>query len=107
MRHILMVTFLALMLAGCADGYDKSANSNCRHLAPPDRQAQWELVTPGVMSLGMDVQTKKRLGVDSSNRNAANKVTCVRNEDKREDGPQTHDLQKIGAALSSGIKSRL
>ena len=106
MRLILPLTISGLVLAGCADDYDKSAYSNCKHLAPPDQQAQWELVTPGVMSLGMDVQTKKRLGVDSSNRNVANKVTCVHNEDNRENGPQI-DLQKIGAALSSGIESRL
>ena len=94
------------MLAACADGYDRSADSNCKHSAPPDQQAQWELVTPGVMSLGMDIQTKKRLGIDRSNRNAASMGAC-HNEDNKGNGPQIHELQKIGAAMSSSNGSRL
>jgi len=53
------------------------------------------------MSLGMDIQTKKRLGVDNSNRNAANMGAC-HNEDNKGKVPQTLDLQKIGATLSWG-----
>jgi hypothetical protein len=90
----------ATMLAGCASGYDKSANSSCK--APPDQQAQWEMVAPGIMSLGMDLQTKKRLGVDNSNRKAASTVACY-NEDNKGNEPQTLDLQKIGATLSRDV----
>src|SRR5256885_6346336 len=38
MRDILTVTFSALMLAGCADGYDKSADINdCKRAISADR----------------------------------------------------------------------
>jgi hypothetical protein len=97
----------ALALAGCADGYDKSADTDCRHSTPPDRQARWELVTPGVVSLGMDTPTKKLLGLASPNQVDVYRAACLRNQDNKGNGPQIHDLQKIGSILSPGLESRL
>lgn len=96
MSRILAITFCVTMLAGCAGGYDKSADSSCKQPAPPDQQARWEMVAPGILSLGMDMPTKKRLGVDNSNQKAANTVACTK--------PQTIDLQKIGAAFRIGSR---
>ncbi len=96
MCRILTITLCVTVLVGCAGGYDKAADSSCKKPAPPDQQAQWEMVAPGILSLGMDMQTKKRLGIDNSNQKAANTVTCSK--------PQTTDLQKIGAAFR--IESR-
>lgn len=104
MKLLLVITVAAPALASCADGYDKSADSNCGHLAASDRQAQWELVAPGVVSLGMDMQTKKRLGIANSNQVATNATTCLRNEDNREHKPQIQDLQKIGRFRGPGSR---
>ena len=104
MSRILPITVSALLLAGCADGYDKSADSSCRRLAPPDQQARWELVAPGIMSLGMDRPTKKRLGIANSNQVATGATTCLRNEDNKEHKPQIQDLQKIGRLHGSGSR---
>ena len=88
MSRILTITLCALMLAGCAGGYDKSAEAGCRQPAPPDQRAEWEMVEPGILSLGMDMRTKKLLGINPSNRKAADTAACSK--------PQTIDLHKIG-----------
>jgi hypothetical protein len=105
MRLLLTITVSALALAGCADDFDKSANTNCAR--PADKQAQWDLVAPGVVSLGMDMPTKKRLGIANSNQVAMNMTACVHNEDNKENKPQIQDLQKIGASLLFSSKTRL
>ena len=105
MRLILPIFVSVLVMAGCADDYDKSAGADCSR--PPDKQAKWELVGPGVVSLGMDMPTKKRLGIANSNQVATDATTCVRNENNRENKPRSHDLQKIGVALSPGTDIRL
>lgn len=104
MSRFLPIAVSALVLAGCADGYDKSADSNCGHLASPNQQARWELVAPGIMSLGMDTPTKKRLGIASSNQVATGATTCLRNDDNRQHKPQIQDLQKIGRSRGPGSR---
>jgi hypothetical protein len=104
MKLLLAITVSALVLAGCADDF-KSANTNCAR--PADKQAQWDLVAPGVVSLGMDMPTKKRLGIDSSNQVAMNATACVRNDDNKVNKPQSQDLQKIGTDLLLGSETRL
>jgi hypothetical protein len=105
MRLILPIIVSVLVLAGCADDYEKSADANCRRA--PDKQAKWEIVGPGVVSLGMDMPTKKRLGIANPNQVATDATTCVRNDNNKENKPQSHDLQKIGVALPPGIDIRL
>ena len=91
MNRILTITVCLMMLAGCAGGPDQSAEAGCKPATPPDKQAQWEMVEPGILSMGMDGPTRKRLGIEKSNQKAA--ATCTR--------PQTLDLQKIGARPES------
>ena len=105
MRLLLTITIAVLALAGCAGDFDNSASTNC--VRPPDKQAQWDLVAPGVVSLGMDLPTKKRLGIAGSNQVALNTAACVRNRDNKENKPQINDLQKIGAAQLFGGETRL
>jgi len=92
MRSVLTIAVSALALAGCAEGYDRSADSNaCNPPAPADRQAQWNLVTPGVASLGIDMPGKRKIGD-----HATNTAKCVRPDGNKTNAPQIHDLQKIG-----------
>jgi hypothetical protein len=92
MRSVLTIAVSALALAGCAEGYDRSADGNaCNRLAPADRQAQWNLVTPGVASLGIDMPGKRKPGG-----NAPNTAKCVHPDGNKTNAPQIHDLQKIG-----------
>ena len=92
MTQLLTLTVTALVLAGCADGYDKSADTNaCERSAPPDQQATWRMVEPSVVSLGMDMPSKKK---------ATNTAVCGHNGGNGGNAPKIHDLQKIGAARS-------
>jgi hypothetical protein len=104
MRLLLTITVSALV-AGCADDFDKSANTNCAR--PSDKQAQWELVAPGIASLGMDMPTRKRLGVANSNQVATNTTACVHRDDNIENKQQIQDLHKIGAARLFGSETRI
>jgi hypothetical protein len=86
-RIVFAMMISALMLAGCAADYDKSADAGCKS---PAMQAQWELVAPGIMSLGMDGPTKKRLGIANANEAATHAAACKENK------PQIQDLKKLG-----------
>ena len=101
MRLLLIISASALVLAGCAGDFDKSAEA-CKR--PPDQQAQWELVTSGVVSLGMDMPTKKRLGIVGPNYPSTN-AACDHNGDDKGKPQQVHDLQKVGVALSPDSRS--
>ena len=105
MKHILTVTFSALMLAGCAETYDRSAGSDCTR--PPDRQAGWQLVTPGVWSTGVMQPEEYRFGAGSHKGHAMNTAACFHNDDGKAGKPESRDLQRIGAAAVSASGSRL
>jgi hypothetical protein len=105
MRHILAVTFSALMLAGCADGYDKSAVANgCNR---PGREISYPMMN--IWSLGSVVADVPNRDLFSSNKphgDDASANECVHKEDNKGNEPKTTDLQKIGATRPFGIKSR-
>jgi hypothetical protein len=107
MRHILTVTFSALTLAGCANGYDKSAGiDDCKSLARPDQQSGWRFITPGVWSTGPVNPGEFRFGGGSHKHYPVNMAGCVHDEKNRGDPPQIHNPQKIGMALAP-ISGRL
>lgn len=103
MKLILPVAISALVLAGCTDDFNKTASTSCAR--PADKQAQWELVAPGVLSLGMDLPTKKRLGIANANQVAT--TACGHNENNMENNPQIQDLKKVGALVPSGTTTSL
>jgi hypothetical protein len=107
MRHILTVTFSALMLAGCADGYDRSAGINdCKpaasaaHSVSHTDSSAW-----GTFSLPIDgIPGELPPGSNRTFSHGASANECVRTEDNKGGKPKTLDLQKLGAARSFGIE---
>lgn len=104
MKHILTVTFSALMLAGCADGYDKSSSANgCKPLGHPPSYLFYNFgsggLLDGVPSRDLFAEKKPHDGDGSANK-------CVHGDGNEGREPHTTDLQKIGAARSFGIQSR-
>ena len=102
MTRILTITLFALMLAGCADGYDKSAGiHDCK---PADNPAAL---------FGANLSANNSLGgipgrdlpIGSGRFFPNGTSTCVPDGDNKGKEPQTGDLQKIGTTRSSGIES--
>ena len=97
MRPVFLLLPLALGLSACAQANAVSDADGCERSAPPDRQATWQMVEPGIISAGGPVSSGKYLiGGGSRNSDATNTAGCVRGQDNKENAPQTHDLQKIG-----------
>ena len=87
MTRVLTVVFSALMLAGCADGYDKAAVANvCK------RQ------DTGIYYPFMSSWSMGNLGADVPSKNPGNEdgAGCLHKEDSKAAKPQTIDLQKTG-----------
>ena len=103
--RILTITLFALMLAGCADGYDKSAGINdCK---PADHPAAlFGANLSANNSLGGIPGRDLPIGSGRFFPNDTSTHTCVPDGDNKGKEPQTGDLQKIGATRSSGIESQ-
>jgi hypothetical protein len=110
MRHILIVTFSTLMLTGCADSYDKSADINeCKPVAPanhPVSHALYGTTLSDNNSLGGIPGRDLPIGSGRFFPNDTSEYKCVHNEDNKGSEPQTHDLQKLGATRSFRIGFR-
>jgi hypothetical protein len=91
MRFAFLFLPLALGLSACAQENTIAGTNACERSAPPDREAVWRMVEPGVISAGGPVSSGKYLLGG-----ATNTAKCVHQEDNEGNAPQTRDLQKIG-----------
>ena len=85
MRFVFLLPPLALGLSACAQTNTIADTNACARSAPPDREAVWRMVEPGVVSTGPISSGKYLIG-----------ARCVHPEDNKGNAPQTYDLQKIG-----------
>jgi len=109
MTRILTITLCALMLAGCADGHDKAAGINdCKRPASADPPLS-RVDLSDINNAGHNFDGVPGRNVPGGGREPLPHDTsaCVHNQDNKGNDPQTQNLQKIGAALLSGIESRL
>jgi len=105
MTRILTFTLFALMLAGCADGYHKSAGINdCKPADHPAALFGANLSANnslgGLPGRDLPIGSGRLLPNDISTRK------CVPDGDDKGKEPLTGDLQKIGATHPFGIKPR-
>jgi hypothetical protein len=110
MTRTLTITFSTLLLAGCANNYNKSAGLNdCKLVASADHPVSHAV-------FGTTLSTNNSLGglpgrdlAIGSGRFFSNDTStheCAPDADNKGKDPQTGDLQKIGAVRSSGIEPR-
>ena len=91
MKFVFQLLPLALGLSACTQADMISDTNACERRAPPDSEAVWRMVTPGVLSTGGPIMpSKNRVG------GATNAAGCIHQEDNKGNVPQIHDLQKIG-----------
>jgi hypothetical protein len=91
MRFAFLRLPLALGLSACTQANMTSDTNGCEGPVPPDGQAVWRMVAPGVLSTdGPIMSGKNRAG------GATTAAGCVHQEDNKGTAPQIHDLQKIG-----------
>jgi hypothetical protein len=99
MRIILSVAAFALVLAGCAGAYDKSAAAPaCKSGA--DHAAALRMFGPGVMMGDGHVIPARNLNAGGKlDAERANSTDCIRQEHDEEKSPKSYDFHKIGMAL--------
>ncbi|HET7083850.1 MAG TPA: hypothetical protein VFI23_03705 [Rhizomicrobium sp.] len=109
MTRVLPIALSALMLAGCADGYDKSAGiDDCKGAAPADRLNN-QLSLSDTNTIGHNfagIQSRNLPGGSGRLAHGTGTAKCAHNEDNKGIEPKNLDLQKIGAARLSAIQSR-
>ena len=100
MRPVLSIAASALVLAGCANVYDKTAETPvCRRSAETDRSAAVPVSAPGIaMSNGFVIPSR---GVSASGKldmEWGNPHDCIREKNEIKP-PKRYDLRKIGRAV--------
>ena len=100
MKATLTIALSALMLAGCAEGYDKSADINDCKLAASANRANYDVnlgsgysfesSIAGIPGQGVPGGTSDRIPHDIS------APKCIHSQDSNGAKPKTIDLQKIG-----------
>ena len=97
-RLILSVAACALVLAGCASAYDKSAEASaCKRGA--DRASAPQVSGPGFVMTGGLVIPGRDLGGSGKLDKDWGNFPCIREEQNGTNPPKSYDLHKIGMAL--------
>ncbi len=101
MNRILSIAASALVLAGCANGYDKSAQAPaCKQLAEAARSPALQVSGPGfVMSGGFLIPGRNLGGSGKLDMDWPNSPGCIREVPEKTPSPKHYDLNKIGMAL--------
>lgn len=100
MRVILSIAASALMLAGCADVYDKTAEApTCKRLAAADHAIRPMSSAGLVMSGGFVIPSRDLGGSGKLDMEWVNLPGCIRQENNERNSPKLYDLHKIGMAI--------
>lgn len=99
MRPILSIAACALVLAGCADVYDKAAEAPaCMRGA--EKSPALQVSGSGLeMSGGLVIPGRYLSGSGKLDANWGSSSDCVRQQNNETKSPKSYDLQKIGMTL--------
>ena len=101
MKLVLSVGAFALMLAGCADGYDKSAaNLTCKRLVREDRPIAVPMSGPGLVMGDRYVIPGRDLGGSGKlDKDWPNSASCIPQKGSGAKSPKLYDWHRIGMVL--------
>ena len=100
MRLILSIAACALMLAGCADVYEKSAETPaCNRLVRADHAMALQTSGPGLAIGGFVIPGRDLGGSGKLDIDWGNSPGCIRQENNGTKSPKLYDLRKIGMTL--------
>ena len=96
----ILSTVSTLMLAGCAEVYDRTAAAPACERPAADRSPALQVTGSGFANTGgLAVPGRYLGGSGKLDKDWPNSTSCIRQEDNKTKPPKLYDLRKIGMAV--------